>query len=887
MMTQGETSLGSPSGGGPGRGEGESVEGAPPHPRGIADMGLLTESGQLNDPSEGLFLSPGRLLLKLQPKDDAGGGETEAEEEVVQFEGVGFGFRRGAAGEAVFSTGMVGYPESLTDPSYAGQVLVLTFPLIGNYGVADETAIDENGLSKHFESSKVHVEALVVSDYSEAHSHYLAKTSLARWLHAHRVPALTGVDTRAVVQLLRTRGTLSAKVIFDDLEPAAIRSLAFPRLTDVPPEDAVDLVQRVSRSEPTNYSSKPQSPLNTKPIRIVVVDCGIKQNIIRNFLYHLPYNLQLKVVPYRYPFGDEEEMDALFLSNGPGDPQQCTTTIENIRKVMQRGKAIFGICLGNQLLALAAGAKTYKMKFGNRGHNVPVVDLRNTRCVITAQNHGYAVDADSLSAEWMPIFVNANDGSNEGIRHKTMPWFSVQFHPEARGGPTDSFALLHDFITSVLNPGWQRASLVPFAVGRAYRRLCVLGSGGLSIGQAGEFDYSGSQAIKALKELRVHVTLVNPNIATVQTSQRLADRVYFLPVTPEFVSRVIEKEACEALLCTFGGQTALNCAVDLHNSGALQRLGCHVLGTPIEAIIKTEDRQIFAETLAGIGERCCPSVIATQLDQCREAGRSIGFPLLVRAAYALGGLGSGFAGDEDELLGLCEEAFRNSKQVIIDKSLRGWKEVEYEVMRDSKDNCVTICNMENFDPLGIHTGDSIVVAPSQTLSNDEYHMLREASLKVIRHLGIVGECNVQFALDPHSSQYFIVEVNARLSRSSALASKATGYPIAYVAAKLAMGSDLLRERNTVTLSTTACFEPALDYVVVKVPRWDLKKFSTAEKRLGPAMRSVGEVMGIGRNFEEAFQKTLRMPSYLPLRPSTCLSGGFCYWFAPYPFKLDR
>lgn len=389
-------------------------------------------------------------------------------------------------------------------------------------------------------------------------------------------------------------------------------------------------------------------------------------------------------------------------------------------------------------------------------------------------------------------------------------------------------------------------------------KILLLGSGALKIGEAGEFDYSGSQALKAVREEGIRTILINPNIATVQTGSEVADEVYFLPVTPYFVERVIEKERPDAILLSFGGQTALNCGVALYKSGVLEKYNVKVLGTPVDTIIATEDRELFVEKLNEISVKTISSRACESINEAAHAAETLGYPVIIRAAYALGGLGSGFCDNKEELVKLCEKAFSFSPQVLVEKSLKGWKEIEYEVVRDRYDNCITVCNMENFDPLGIHTGESIVVAPSQTLSNDDYHMLRELSIRIIRHLGIVGECNVQYALDPESRDYRVIEVNARLSRSSALASKATGYPLAFVAAKLGLGYALHEVANNVTGTTCAFFEPALDYCVCKIPRWDLGKFHGVSRLLGSSMKSVGEVMAIGRTFEEAIQKGLRM-----------------------------
>jgi carbamoyl-phosphate synthase/aspartate carbamoyltransferase len=592
----------------------------------------------------------------------------------------------------------------------------------------------------------------------------------------------------------------------------------------------------------------------------------MKYNQLRCFVKR---GVEVLVCPWDYDFRNET-YDGLFISNGPGDPAIMEPTVKRIAAALEENRTpVFGICLGHQLLSRAAGAKTVKLKFGNRGHNIPCTSMVTGKCHITSQNHGFAVDAATLPTGWKELFVNANDGSNEGVMHVDRPHFSVQFHPESTPGPRDTEFLFDVFIQSVSDCAADSSLLqkgVHFPGGTveennelnprvSVKKVLVLGSGGLSIGQAGEFDYSGSQAIKALKEEGIYTVLINPNIATIQTSKGLADKVYFLPVNAEFVRKVIVYEKPDAIYCTFGGQTALSVGIQLKDE--FEALGVKVLGTPIDTIITTEDRELFARSMDSIGEKCAKSASANNVEEAMHVVKDIGFPVIVRAAYALGGLGSGFANNEAELLDLCNKAFAASPQVLIERSMKGWKEIEYEVVRDCQDNCITVCNMENFDPLGIHTGDSIVVAPSQTLSDEDYNMLRTTAVNVIRHLGVVGECNIQYALNPFSKEYCIIEVNARLSRSSALASKATGYPLAFIAAKLGLGIPLKDIKNSVTQVTCACFEPSLDYVVVKMPRWDLKKFTRVSTQLGSSMKSVGEVMSIGRTFEEAIQKAIR------------------------------
>ena len=801
------------------------------------------------------------------------------------FSGWSFGADVNTVGEVVFNTAMMGYPESLTDPSYAGQILVTTFPLIGNYGVPS-TGIGADGLPLFMESDRIHPKGLIVADYSEEYSHWNAKESLSSWLKREGIPAISGIDTRRLTKLLREHGVMRGRISLTPNPSPVGEGNTLGEGSDNLNEDygSINWVEKVSCKEVITYKPDMTAAANSSFFtlhssfpRVVLVDCGVKANIIRCLLNR---GVEVIRVPWDYDF-NQLEFDGLFLANGPGDPEQCSKTVEHIRTFLNNKevKPLMGICLGNQLLARAAGAKTYKLKYGHRSHNQPVQQVGTTKCYITSQNHGYAVDANTLPADWEPLFVNMNDGSSEGIRHKTNPWFSAQFHPEACSGPTDTEWMFDEFVDS-LTPGpspkgegriYSQGESVaekesaPLALRRGdggeaatIKKVLLLGSGALKIGQAGEFDYSGAQALKALKEEGVESVLINPNIATVQTSEGVADKVYFQPVTPEFVERVIEKERPDGILLSFGGQTALNCGVELYQKGVLEKYGVKVLGTPVQAIIDTEDRDLFVKKLDEIGVKTIKSQACNTKEEVRQAAAELGYPVILRAAYALGGLGSGFCDNEAELEAQAEEAFSFSPQVLVEKSLKGWKEIEYEVVRDRYNNCITVCNMENFDPLGIHTGESIVVAPSQTLSNSEYHKLRELAIKIIRHIGIVGECNVQYAFDPNSEDYRVIEVNARLSRSSALASKATGYPLAFVAAKLGLGYGLFELKNSVTKTTSAFFEPALDYVVCKIPRWDLSKFHGVNHELGSSMKSVGEVMAIGRTFEESIQKGLRM-----------------------------
>lgn len=768
--------------------------------------------------------------------------------------GRSFGCHESVEGEVVFSTGMVGYPESLTDPSYQGQILTLTTPMVGNYGAPCRKAIDEFGLAKNFESNKIHAEGLIVQDYSHHYSHWNAASSLGDWLKEEGVPGLSGLDTRMLTKKIREHGAMMGRIEVDLNAPA-------PDFSKIENANLRHLVDEVSTKEIKVYGKG-------NPVKIMAVDCGMKYNIIRQLVRR---GAELTVVPWDHPFASEmKDYDGLFLSNGPGNPEMCVETINELKKFVNcpddEVKPLYGICLGNQLMGIAAGGKAEKLPFGNRGQNQPVTNHQTGECYITPQNHGYHINCDTLEDGWKILFTNANDGSNEGIAHQTRPYFTAQFHPEAACGPTDTEFMFDTFLEACQKPPTEKIIFPqrkPAPPVTKCKKILLLGSGGTSIGQAGEFDYSGGQAIKALKEEGKEVILMNPNIASVQTnmddkSSSKADTVFFLPVTPEFVEEIIKKEKPDGIVVSMGGQTALNCAVELYEAGIFDKYNVEVLGTQIDVVINTEDRQLFSDRLNEIDEKIAESYAVNNLEDAVEAAKKIGYPLMIRSAFALGGLGSGICHNEDMLRDMGAKALSLSEQILVEKSMKGWKEVEYEVVRDAHDNCVTVCNMENFDPLGIHTGESIVMAPSQTLSNEEYHMLRDTAIKVVRHLGIIGECNIQYALHPESLEYCIIEVNARLSRSSALASKATGYPLAFVAAKLCLGLPLTEVQNSVTKKTQACFEPSLDYIVTKVPRWDMSKFEGVSTQIGSAMKSVGEVMAIGRTCEESLQKALRM-----------------------------
>ncbi|NXO85001.1 CPSM synthase, partial [Sitta europaea] len=759
--------------------------------------------------------------------------------------GYSFGYPSSTAGEIVFNTGLSGYTEALTDPSYKGQILTLANPIVGNGGVPDTAALDEMGLRRFLESDGIKVSGLLVLDYSNEYSHWQATRSLGEWLQEEQVPALYGIDTRMLSKLIRDKGTVLGKIEFEG-QPVEF----------VDPNKQ-NLIAEVSTKEVKVYG-------RGNPIKVVAVDCGLKHNVIRLLV---KVGAEVHLVPWNHDF-TSMDYDGLIISGGPGDPMKAQEVIQNVRKVLEsnRPEPLFGISMGHLITGIAAGATSYKMQMANRGQNQPVLSAVSGQAVITAQNHGYAIDSSTLPPGWKPLFVNANDQTNEGIMHESRSIFTVQFYPDANPGPRDTEFLFDSFI-SLVKRG--KGTTIPLVLPKAgvtasrveVSKVLILGSGGLSIGQAGEFDYSGSQAVKALKEENVKIVLMNPNIASVQTNEtglKQADAVYFLPITPQFVLEVIKAEHPDGIILGMGGQTALNCGVELFKQGVLQQYGVKVLGTSVESIMATEDRKLFSEKLTELNEKIAPSLAVESVEDALKAAEKICYPVMIRSAYALGGLGSGICPDKESLLDLGTKAFAMTNQILVEKSIVGWKEIEYEVVRDAADNCIAVCNMENIDAMGVHTGDSVVVAPSQTLNNEEFQMLRDRAIKVVRHLGIVGECNIQFALHPTSLEYYIIEVNARLSRSSALASKATGYPLAFIAAKIALGIPLPEIKNVVTGKTSACFEPSLDYIVTKIPRWDLDRFQHTSNQIGSSMKSVGEVMAIGRTFEESFQKALRM-----------------------------
>ncbi len=775
-------------------------------------------------------------------------------------------------GEVVFNTAMTGYQEVLTDPSYAGQMVCMTYPLQGNYGVRDADS----------ESARPWARALITRWACPAPSHHSSEASLDEYLRRWNVPAITGIDTRALTRHIRMHGAQRAVLVHEAANPSPERlaelAVAASRVTPLSEQDLVAQASRTAREEwlePLPAELATRRGADGRGLVIAVVDYGVKSNILRSLRER---GCRVVVLPHTATWSDVEALgaDGLVLSNGPGDPAVLKGPVELAVRALGN-IPLFGICLGHQILARAAGATTSRLPYGHHGANHPVKDLDTGRVHITSQNHEFQVDAASIPAgDFYVSQRNLNDGSVEGLGHRRLPAFSVQYHPEGCPGPQDNQHLYDRFIEMVRSRA-PVAKAVAGGVDEAPRpsKVLILGSGPIVIGQAAEFDYAGTQACKALREEGIETVLVNSNPATIMTDEDVADRVYLEPLTVDAVERIIAREKPDALLPTLGGQTGLNLATDLFNGGVLERHGVRLLGATIDTIRKAEDRQVFKEMLEELGEPVPVSRVCESLDEVRAFALDTGLPLVIRPAYTLGGTGGGFVTTEADLERIAARGLAASPihQVLVERSLWGWKEIEYEVMRDAADTCITVCNMENLDPMGVHTGDSIVVAPAQTLSDRDHQMLRSSAIRIIRALGIEGGCNVQFALDPASSQYYVIEVNPRVSRSSALASKATGYPIARVAAKVAVGRRLEEIRNEITGRTFAAFEPALDYCVVKIPRWPFDKFPAGERRLGTQMASTGEVMAIERTFEAALVKALRsleqkQPAAWELGPDT-------------------
>src|SRR5438094_8405701 len=715
------------------------------------------------------------------------------------------------------------------------------------------------------ESARPWARALVVRWACPAPSHHSSEASLDDYMRRWNVPGISEIDTRALTRHIRTHGALRAVLVHEDDVPSKARldelTIAARRVTPLSEQDLVAQTSRTKQEEwlePMPAELRTPSSTDGSGLLVAVVDYGVKSNILRSLRER---GCRVVVLPYTATWSDVRSLgaDGLVLSNGPGDPAVLDGPVELAREAFGQ-IPLFGICLGHQIMGRAAGATTSRLPYGHHGTNHPVKDFDTGRVHITSQNHEFQVDAASVPAgDFYVSQRNLNDGSVEGLGHRTLPVFSVQYHPEGCPGPQDNQHLYDRFIDMVRSGAPVAKAVAGMKEQPRPRKVLILGSGPIVIGQAAEFDYAGTQACKALREEGIETVLVNSNPATIMTDEDIADRVYLEPLTVEAVEKVIERERPDALLPTLGGQTGLNLATDLANAGVLERHKVRLLGASIDTIRKAEDRQAFKQTLEDIGEPVPLSRVCQSLDAVKEFAAEAGLPLVIRPAYTLGGTGGGFVTTEADLERIAARGLAASPihQVLIERSLWGWKEIEYEVMRDGADTCITVCNMENLDPMGVHTGDSIVVAPAQTLSDRDHQMLRTSAIRIIRALGIEGGCNVQFALDPKSSQYYVIEVNPRVSRSSALASKATGYPIARVAAKVAVGRRLEEIRNEVTGRTFAAFEPALDYCVVKIPRWPFDKFPAGDRRLGTQMASTGEVMAVERTFEAALMKAMR------------------------------
>ena len=750
---------------------------------------------------------------------------------------------------------MTGYQEVLTDPSYAGQMIAFTYPHIGNYGVAPD---DD-------ESRRPFCRGVIVRELTGRPSNWRAVEPLAGFLGRHGLQVISGVDTRRLTRELRDGGAMPGAFGPVDGGPGSYDEASLVALAQAEPTtDGRDLVAEVTCATPYRYGDG--------PFEVVAYDFGIKRNILRN----LARIATVTVVPASTPAAEVIEMapDGVFLSNGPGDPTAVAGATGTVGDLLGN-LPVFGICLGHQILALALGASTYKLPFGHHGGNHPVRRLATGAVEITSQNHNYAVAPGTFGDGVQVSHINLNDGVIEGFVCTDVPAFSVQYHPEAGPGPHDARYLFGEFAELMRRCGARgaggaggscsRRQLQPCRGASVPRRddissVLVIGSGPIVIGQACEFDYSGTQACRALSAEGYRVVLVNSNPATIMTDPEIADRTYIEPLEPEILEAVIARERPDALLPTLGGQTGLNLAMKLHELGVLERYGVEMIGANAIAIATAEDRGLFRDAMTEIGLAVPDSGFAKELDEALEIGERVGFPIIVRPSYILGGGGTGIAKDIEELRVAAANGLDASpiREILIERSIAGWKEYELEVMRDRADNCVIVCSIENFDPMGVHTGDSVTVAPAQTLSDVEYQKMRDAAFACIRRIGVeTGGSNIQFAINPVDGAMVVIEMNPRVSRSSALASKATGFPIAKIAARLAVGYTLDEIRNDITGETPASFEPTIDYVVTKVPRWAFEKFPGTPEALGTRMQSVGEAMAIGRNFPESLQKALR------------------------------
>ncbi|CAM4846398.1 unnamed protein product, partial [Rotaria magnacalcarata] len=780
-------------------------------------------------------------------------------EDGSKFDGFTFGASTNTAGEVVCHTGMVGYVESLTDPSYCGQILVLTFPLIGNYGVPDDKTIDDFGILRWVESNKIYASALIVSAYTEDYSHWNAIESLSSWLKKHNVPGLYGIDTRTIAKNFVEDGTMLGKIVMEGTDP---------KMISFHDQNRIDLMTLVSIRNPRVFNP-------TGKISIVCIDCGLKNNQLR-ILCQL--NAKVTIVPWNHPV-KQDEFDGLFLSSGPGDPQiQCSDTIVTIKSWIDSEtiKPIFGIGLGHQLMALAVGMKITKLKYGHRGHNQSCILEGTQRCFITSENHGFTVETlEGLAKDWSILFRNQNDQSNEGIVHDFKPFFSVQFNPDHCAGPRDTENLFQIFLDIVqsykVNPTINvRSYLIEQltkccsianapseAISNKINKILILGNGRLIEEEPIGLDFLERQLIDALNEEQIKTVLLNPAAAPYEKSADDLNQVVDVGLHIATVEWNIEVSKPNGILISFGGQTALRSAVKLCAQSIFKKYRCNILGTPIESIEITQDNCLFTKTITDIGEKVVSYEAANSLEETLISAERLGYPVYVRATESSTSLRQDIANNREQLISLVTSIFADSSQLLIRKSVQGWKKVEYEVVRDQYDNCIMVWNMEYLDPLAVRTGDSIIVMPSQTLSNDEFYLLRNVSMKVARYLNIVGQFNIQFALNPLCSEYYIIRVHPRLTCSSVFASQATGYPLAYVISKVVLGISLVELEDTILHETYASIEPNVDYVAIKVPRLDLQKIIRDFNFMESSVKSAHEIISIGRSFEEAFQKALR------------------------------
>ena len=759
------------------------------------------------------------------------------------FRGESFGAEGETFGEAVFSTGMSGYQETLTDPSYHRQVVVMTAPHVGNTGMNDEDP----------ESRRIWVAGYVVRDPARVPSSWRSRRSLDDALREQGVVGISGVDTRALTRHLRERGAMRVGIstVETDADALLARVRAEAEMT------GLELADEVTTTETYVVPA-----VGEKRFTVAAVDLGIKSNTPRMMAER---GIEVHVMPATSTIGEVEAVkpDGLFFSNGPGDPAATTHQVRLLQDALERGLPYFGICFGNQLFGRALGFGTYKLKYGHRGINQPVMDRTTGKVEITAHNHGFAVDASPdrptshavRRGPGQPRVPQRRRGRGPRAARRGRCTEGVQRPVPPRGRRRTA---RRGVPLRPVHPAHGRQRLMPKR--EDITSVMVIGSGPIVIGQAAEFDYSGTQACRVLKQEGLRVILVNSNPATIMTDPEFADATYIEPITPEYVEKVIAQERPDALLATLGGQTALNAAMKLAENGVLEKYGVELIGASIEAINRGENRQSFKRIVEELGGEVAKSVICHTLEDCLAAADELGYPMVVRPSFTMGGSGSGMAYDEEDLrriagLGL---AASPTTEVLLEESIIGWKEYELEVMRDKADNVVIVCSIENLDPMGVHTGDSITVAPAMTLTDREYQHLRDLSIGIIRSVGVdTGGCNIQFAVNPDDGRVVVIEMNPRVSRSSALASKATGFPIAKIAAKVAIGYTLDEIPNDITAETPASFEPTLDYVVVKVPRFAFEKFPAADPTLTTHMKSVGEAMAMGRNFTEALQKALR------------------------------